>query len=143
MNNETEQVEQVDGVSVTVKVKVSFESIWGAICGAFEGGSNYWLRTAVLKSSEHKPVDKKLVWYGDKKLWTGRYTFLVGYDDPKLDEGNGKGRKLIMESGVAKGLALMAEKSPKLFAELLAGDDDAGTHDVMMQYIILGEIIYG
>lgn len=37
----------------------------------------------------------------------------------------------------------MAEKDPVHFDDLLGESDDAITHDVFMQHVIFGEIIYG
>lgn len=37
----------------------------------------------------------------------------------------------------------MAEKSPRHFADLLSEDDDATTHDVFIQHVLFGEVIYG
>jgi len=46
-------------------------------------------------------------------------------------------------SRVSKGLQLMADQSPILFADLINGNDDVTTADVLIQYICFGEIRYG
>lgn len=134
-------------MTLTVTQEVNPKLIWNAFVGAFEGGSNYWLQTAVLKFADKKPDPaEKLVWYGHESLYEGGFTFEVGYDDPDSDqgEGNGEGKKLLSyPDDVQKGLALMAAKSPSHFADLMAENDDATTHDVLMQYIVLGDIVYG
>ena len=127
---------------VEVKMIVSLEKIHYAIIGAFEGGSTYWLRKAELQSSENPRTDFKVVWWGDINIFSGKYTFKVCYDDPKLEEGNGKGKMIVTQDAVAKGLEEMAKHNPYQFGLLLSDQDDATTHDVFMQFVILGEEVY-
>jgi hypothetical protein len=132
-------------IELTIKKTIAPAMICNAFVGAFEGGSNYWLHSAELKFADKKPdPELKLVWYGHDSLYEGDFTFEVGYDDPDEDEGEGNGKKLLSyPRDVTKGLELMAEKSPNHFADLLNENDDAITHDVLMQYIVLGDIVYG
>lgn len=56
---------------------------------------------------------------------------------------NPKGRKNIGRRTVQKGLALMAEFSPRHFADFMNENDDDVTFDVFVQYCIFGKVIYG
>jgi hypothetical protein len=136
---------------VTIKQNIKPDLILNAFVGAFEGGSNYWLREANLDwkslSKENTPDPKRnLVWWGHENLYTAPFKFEVGYDDP---EGEGYddsplAKKVInYPADVQKGLELMAEKSPSHFADLIKENDDSITHDVLIQYVILGDIVYG
>lgn len=133
-----------DGKPFAVTLAVSPLMIGYALCGAFEGGSNYWLQTAELLFSDF-PKTPGLVWYGADSMFDGEFQFAVGYDDPKLDEGNGKGRKTITRADVIKGLELMAKHSAEHFGDLISlnGNSDATTYDVFLQYVVLGEVVYG
>ncbi len=126
-----------------VSHEISAAILMNAFVGAFEGGSNYWLQRADLISSEFKPADPKLVWWGDEKLFSGDFTFRARYDDPAKDEGNGKGKREVTQNDVQIGLHVMACKYAAHFADLITEKDDAITHDVMMQCIILGDVVYG
>lgn len=133
-----------DGTPFKVTIAVSPLMIGYAFCGAFEGGSNYWLQSAELVQSDF-PKEKGLVWYGADHMFDGDFIFTVGYDDPAGEEGNGKGRKTLDRSDVIKGLKLMANHSADHFGDLIAlnGNADATTYDVFMQYVVLGEVVYG
>lgn len=37
----------------------------------------------------------------------------------------------------------MAEKDPRHFGDLVSENDDADTHDVFIQHVLFGEVIYG
>jgi hypothetical protein len=43
----------------------------------------------------------------------------------------------------AKALALMAQHSPQHFADFLQENEDIYTADVFLQYVALGEVVYG
>lgn len=137
-------------MEIKTSLKLSNAAIGYILCGAFEGGSNYWMQDAILKSSEIALDPKNnVVWYGHDEIYAGKFSFEVGYDDPDSDEGegNGEGRKIInYPEDIQKGLQLMAEKAPRHWKELADEEDgnpDSITYDVAMQYIILGDIVYG
>ena len=134
-------------MELNVPTNLKNELICNAFAGAFEGGSNYWLQTAELVFATNKPDPaRKLVWWGHENLYEAPFTFKVQYDDPDSEngEGNGEGEKtLSFPEDVQKGLELMAQKAPRHFADLISENDDAETHDVLMQYIVLGDIVYG
>ena len=119
--------------------------IGDAMCGAFEGGSNYWLHTANLVRSDF-PKEKGLVWYGADHMFDGEFEFEVGFDDPDGEEGEGKGRMVITRADVLKGLELMARHDPEEFnnlADVESSKADASTYDVFMQFVVLGAVVYG
>lgn len=127
---------------ILVSVPVSIAHIHNAIIGAFEGGSTYWLYEA-------NPIDvtahhsENLVWWGEQSVFENDFSFEVVYDDPNEEEGSATGRKIIDRDAVAAGLKIMAIKEASHFADLITEDDDAITHDVFMQCVVLGEVIYG
>lgn len=130
----------------TIKIastrEVTPEDVWSAFVGAFEGGSNHWLKGAYLMFAECKPARPKVCWYGNENIYEGPFSFKVEYDNPESNEGDLAEKRLSYPEDVERGLTLMAEKSPKHFSDLF-DDPDAETYDVLMQYIVLGDVIYG
>lgn len=137
-------------MEIKATTNLSDKAIGYILCGAFEGGSNYWLRSAELLKSEITPDPaNNVVWYGHDEIFAAPFSFEVGYDDPDAEglDDDEPARKIInYPEDIQKGLQLMAEKAPRHWQELADeenGNPDAITYDVAMQYIILGDIIYG
>lgn len=74
--------------------------------------------------------------------WNSPKGFKVKYDLEAGEEGDGKGRKIIRPSHVAKGLSLMATDLPNHWEQFMTEDDDDITFDSVMQYIIFGKLVY-
>lgn len=100
----------LDGV--LPKVPAPLASIHNAIIGAFEGGANYWLQEARLTRGFSKP-ESKLVWWGHREVFEQPFEFEVC--DPKKDEGNGEGRRLISNEGPWSGFDPDASEVPAAF----------------------------
>jgi len=73
------------------------------------------------------------------RLANGGSAHLKEYDD------NGKTlAQLVLDAAaLQRGLALMAQQKPHMFADLVTEDGDSNTADVFLQYCLLGEIRYG
>lgn len=127
--------------AITFTMNLPVELIHNAIIGALEGGSNYWLRDASLVSGFRKPEDK-LVWWGHREVFEQRFEVVIRFDDPEDSEGTGAGSRTLTNEDLTRAASLMASKSPSHFADLLSESDDAETHDVFMQYLVLDDIIY-
>lgn len=129
-------------MDITIDLTITQKQLCDIVVTAFEGGANYWLHDAVLKSSKEKK-ESGLVWYGQEHLFTDDLKFEVGYDLPTEQEGRGTGRKLITMVDFKKGLQLMARAHAKHFADFTTEDYDATTGDVFMQCVVLGDVVYG
>lgn len=134
------QAEEDDGQPprVAITATVDWDKITNAIVGSFEGGSTEWLREY---SYEYMPdgVEGSPL-YAEDQFWAKGGKVILTYDNPE-DDGT-----LTKEVGlieIRKGLRSMAEKSYRHFDNMIAENDDAITHDVFMQHVIFGEIIYG
>ena len=140
-----------DGPRILTTATVGWDKITNAITGAIEGGYCSWLHDFIANGDEtsRKLRDKAkggahIVWYNDPSFWIGGGVATAGYDDPDDGkEGSNNGSKQITRSDLSEGLRLMAEKETTHFADLLAENDDGATHDVFMQCVILGEVVYG
>lgn len=110
--------------------------------GAVEGGSGYWCSGIYLKSpGDVAPGDefRDEVWYANPHR----------YEDPDLKielfefDSEADKKHIVTLDNIKRGLALMAEKSPHQFANLVGETDDATTADVFLQYVVFGEVVYG
>ena len=129
-------------VTYTATTKFSDQQIADLLCGAFEGGSNYWIEAiSYTKPKVEKPTEV------DGEIYPSyiSYPFHEGgvvhiFVD---DEDDHASARVLNREKLQAGLQLMADKSPHHFADFLAGNDDATTADVFLQYCVFGEIIYG
>lgn len=119
-----------------VQTTVPFKRVADLFCNAAEGGSNYWMQSAELLSSDVTP-EPGLVWWGTEAIFGGKFSFEVGYDDPEGEEGAGEGKKTLTQDDVAKGLALFSKLFPSAFGDFMQENDDANTGDLFMQCIVL------
>lgn len=124
----------------SARVEVSAEKIANAIIGAFEGGSTYWVQSGIHAGG---PTLDSPYYAAPEFYLAPDMAIAFRYDDPNKDEGNGKGRKTITRADLQSGLDIMAQKYGSHFADLVNENDDASTHDVFLQCVILGDVIYG
>lgn len=137
-------------LSVPMTVEVPWDVVTNAFTGAVEGPYTPWVhRFTYIREqpsmglAEAARGGEHTVWYNDPAFWTGGGKALLRYDLPDKNEGNGRGELVVSTEEIQKGLAAMAQKAPRHFADLIGENDDAITHDVFMQMIVFGEIIYG
>jgi hypothetical protein len=118
-----------------VKVDITFEQFKDVIITALEGGSNYWY---TINSIDIPP---KYVGCGSRvdriaeKLWDDPEYKLPIYDVEDDSEQLGE---LSMQ-----GFLDNAVKDIWAFNEMLNGEFDANTADILFQLAIMGEIVYG
>lgn len=136
-------------LTVRAEVEVPMERIVNCIVGALEGGYSPWLHSFIHADLPSDPPLRDsfdetdpVIWYAREKFWTlGGKASLV-YDTPTDDEGAGTGQATVGLIALRNGLNIMASKAPRHFADLVAENDDAVTHDVFMQMVVLGDIVY-
>lgn len=144
------EVEQRDPSLYAVSAMTFFtpEDIGFLLCGEFEGNHMAsWIGSAFVKKEMWtRPEGFDLPWYADEAyIANPDFKFVIQYDDPENDgEGDCTGEKIIGKTEIVAGLTEMAAKSPDHFADLISESSaDAITYDVAMQYIVLGEVVYG
>ncbi len=138
------------GGPLKVEVEVDMEYVANAVVGFVENGYSPWCdafnptlddtTTGVLKVLRER---KASIWYSEAEFWTTGGRAIACFDGPEDEEGTFGSEKTVALADLHQGLRLMSEKSPKHFADLVNENDDADTHDILMQYVILGEIVYG
>lgn len=138
--SQTEEDESA-GPRIAVTATVDWSKIVNAVVGAFEGGSGYWLReyeyTHTPDGIEGRPA------YAEEDFWSKGGTMRLTYDNPDEPGDSEKAHKNVGLLEIKAGLRSMAEKASRRFNDLLSENDDAITHDVFMQHVIFGDIIYG
>lgn len=113
--------------TVTIQRQLDDQRIEDLLVGAFEGGSNYWIKSLRRVTERHPDIYQAAV-IGD-----GLHIRADGEPHPRhLDRGH-----------LEHGLRLMAEKYPSHMGAVLDGNDDAGTADVFLQLCLFGEVVYG
>lgn len=130
---------------IAVPAAVPWQRVADIMTGALEtAGLRYWLDSVQFA---HDPAVKfESPVYADPEFWRHPSAVMTAvYDDPDSPDGEGNraGRMEIRTADIVRGLRVMAEKEPSSFADLVAENDDAATHDVFMQCLILGSVVYG
>ena len=124
-------------MQITVKVEITTQQVVDLISCAFEGGSNYWCHSAIR-------VDGAVGSIYEPEFWDNGGQLIMAYDDPDADdEGDCTGSKTIGLPELEAGLAIMAEKYPSHFGDLMNDNTDADTGDCFLQCVILGDVVYG
>lgn len=124
---------------IAITATVDWSKITNAIIGAFEGGSTYWLRESEYVYTPEGVEGNPL--YAEEQFWAKGGKVKLSYDDP--DDQEQRATKEVSLLEIKQGLRTMAEKDPRHFGDLVSENDDADTHDVFIQHVLFGEVIYG
>lgn len=135
-------------ISIEVTQKVDLQRIEDLLCGAFEGGSNYWYNIeGYVQPNEltFKGDCLDLLKKGEDPMKTFRYlTYPLNEGGAVLISAEGEDEKHILNLvSIKKGLQTMAKKYPRHFNDFMQENDDACTSDVFLQCCLFGEVIFG
>lgn len=119
-------------LEVTTTFSVEPSRISDLLVGAFEGGSNLWVKSARLVQGNTSSAP----WYGSEDfLYTPWCAEIGTYDDCNL---------LLNEKIVLTGLQMMADDYPDThWNDFVSENDDADTADVFLQLCLFGGLVYG
>ncbi len=121
-------------IKVTIEYEITAQRIQDLLCGAIEGGSNYWIEQCTdLTYPEGKTRADFKYPYIEVPMAGGSYMV-------KPIEG-GKPVKLDREA-IMRGLQLMAEKEPGYWSDFITENDDAITGDIFLQCALFGEVLF-
>lgn len=140
----TEETPATAPLAITAEILVPLERITNSLIGAFEGGSTYWLRSIEYVERTTETVYDR-PYYADEHFWNDGGRANLTYDNPEASEEE-DGDQVTKEIGLAEltaGLSVMAVKNPRHFGDLVAENDDAITHDVFIQCVLFGDVVYG
>lgn len=104
---------------------------------ALEGGSNYWYNIEKVFRTHLDTKDPDV--YDAIVDGQGVLVGLLNEDE----DVNGKTQWVLNREAVARGLQVLANDRPELFAKIALEDYDADDADVFLQLTLFGELIYG
>lgn len=111
-------------ITISVRKHFKLEEIENLIYSMAEG-SKYWCENSFKLGFESTV----------KEILSGEYFEVL------IDEEN-KEHQFNLQK-IKRGLTVMAKKEPKHFADIISGDTDQTTADVLLQCSLFGEVIYG
>ncbi len=121
---------------------LSKELVKEAISGALEGGSNYWyfLPDTSIYAVRHKVPQSENEYLSEamsEAVYRGAEILIRDAED--INEVLGT----LSEDNINKGLYKMLSEGREELNDIRSGQADAETYDVIFQYFVLGEIVYG
>lgn len=123
-------------MTVTIQKEFTHQQISDLLCGAFEGGSNYWynIRDYIYPAGA-KPNDFDIK-YIQLPLTRGGGVVIEDIEDSDTFA------TLNLES-IQKGLQIMAKDYPRHFNDFVTENHDATTSDVFLQVCLFGKVVFG
>lgn len=141
-------------ISINIARQTPLQDVANWVITAFEGGSNYWIETAktvyrdegqhgtlwrdMLRRERDQFVKDGVGPYADPEFWASPDRgYLIDFDQ-------GQECEVLNVTKIAEGVQKMSDAG--LFervARLLDGEYDAEDADVLVQYALLGELVYG
>lgn len=138
-----------DKIPVTVAMAFSRKKIANELVSAFEGGSNYWIHHVDINPPSAPAENILDAGEANGQLWP-LYDYPLqpgGSVDVHLREpihGKSDKKKYRLNlKAIKTGLQKMADNSPRHFSDFVDETGDATTGDVLLQYCLFGEIIFG
>ena len=133
---------------ITTTHDFSSQDISDIFVGAIEGNdmTRQWCNGIYRVDNPERELPKKgFVWYGQKEFFENpEWLVKIVYDDPNGEEVNASAAKLVGEEEFQKGLQLLSEsKYDCHLRDLITENADAITYDVVLQFVVLGDVIYG
>jgi hypothetical protein len=135
---------------ITTTHDFSSQDISDIFVGAIEGNdmTRAWCNGIYRVDNPERGLPiKGLVWYGQKEFFENpEWLVKIVYDDPNGEEGNASAALLVGEEEFRVGLQAMADRYESHFHDLIADGGvsaDAITYDVVLQFVVLGDVIYG
>lgn len=111
------------------------EAIVDALIGAFEGGSNYWYylpNTDMVEKIEGKALSERIT-------LSALNGAVIPVNDLEMEEDEPTLLGYISKENIERGLKLYIEDGRGFDPDEMDADDS----DVLLQFIVMGEIIFG
>ena len=129
--------------------EISLKRILYTLCGAFEGGSNYWCERMdwhTLKD-RHKELYKDcepddVPGIGANYIETMMYAWENNKPFSILFLSDGEYYKMTPLT-IQQGVGFLSRDYPDLFHQILVDQDDATTSDALLQCILFGRVEFG
>lgn len=136
-------------MDIQTTVSITDEKIKNLLCCAFEGGSNYWYH--IVDEVYADGLSHKDFALGGKFQAADCY-FHPSEIIPTVEGcallikdqfGDIKEPKRLDREALQRGLEVVRDKYPHVFADIVNESEDASTGDVFLQCCLFGEAVYG
>lgn len=135
--------------TINIPIKYTLEDLECALIGAWEGGSNYWVGKVEVK---HPTISRKEA--HDAGWCTSEWAFHALVEGGSIyfeDNEGGEDKGELTLEGMKKGLELFIQnRASRNYVNFLnfdgtldMGQVDAGDADMILQYSLWGEVIFG
>ena len=114
---------------VVKSVEVTDEHLENILVGCFEGGSNYWIEKIKVKGDDYKGEE-----FASGVIGKGGEIYIYADGDQSV--------YLLTKNSLINGLQQFINES-KRFGHLWPDEGDAGTDDMILQYALFEEVVYG
>jgi hypothetical protein len=128
-------------MKINLKQEITVDHFETIIVGALEGGSNYWYELNVdefktqLLGENNEPLSSRIA----KTLYDNSKFQMNVYDI----ENEGELLGTVTQESMLRAIEITHEEYPDTYYELIEGQDDANTADVLFQIAAMGEITFG
>ena len=108
------------------------------LCGAFEGGSNYWITKLDWTNTD------EIEGWGEKSWWEALPLAIAEkkHFEFMIQDLDGDWHECTTQC-LWVGVEIMSQKYYRHFVDMIAETDDATTADVYLQCALFGDVVYG
>jgi len=128
-------------LEINIKQKIYSDHFEDIIVTALEGGSNYWYSLDVdefkkdLAGKDGEPLSSRIA----KSLENPDFKMNV-YDAEALEE---EFLGILSQSSMLKAIELAYDEYQWVYSDLMHGDLDATSADILFQLAVMGELVFG
>jgi hypothetical protein len=127
-------------ITLTMPTAISKGRLYSLLCGALEGGSNYWTCSVRIQRLPPGKTAADFEFFHLEVPLTEGGAIEIAEDDggPEVADYH----TLDLEA-IHRGCLVMAEKYKHHWQDFITEGDDAITSDVFLQCCLFGEVVYG
>jgi hypothetical protein len=130
--------------SIIVQMELTKSHLEDIIVTALEGGSNYWYQLGKMPTdlpSKGQPLAIRITEY----VMNGGIIPIYDYEESPLWEDESEWTKLgeISRESISNGISKCTQNNASAIGNIMSEDYDAGDADIVFQYIVMGEIVFG
>jgi hypothetical protein len=131
------------GTSIIVQIELTKSHLEDIIVTALEGGSNYWYQLGKMPTDlplKGQPLAIRITEY----VMNGGIIPIYDYEE-SYGEDESEWTKLgdISRESISKGIAKCTQHNASAIGNIMSEDYDGGDADIVFQYIVMGEVVFG
>lgn len=114
------------------RIRVSHEQVEAVLSSGYYSGINYWAEDMIPMAEDARTsLEANCMKYG------------FGVRDASGETPSKRRVRWIKPARIKRAVQLMADKYPHHFADMMAGNGDQTTGDVLIQLAVFRDVIYG